>query len=385
MRVGLLFGAIILSTAFGSLHAFSVLALPLQNVFDATRTSISFGYALAIFALTTAVYVAPFVMRRLSPAVMAVACSGGAFAGLVLAGSGLGVVPFLTGYGLMFGFANGIAYSLFLERAVSALSQQKGFALGLVTAAYGGGAALFAPVLGWTTAAYSVFATLILLAVAILICGFIAAFLFSGSAFAAAEGERLAPAPQRGVLLMWTLYFLASLGGLMTIGHAAPLLESDYPGTTQASFAVLLVALGNIAGSIGGGLWAQHSPRRYALALPILVSSIAIAVLMVARDEAVALSALCAVGLGYGGLIAAVPVVVLGIVGASGFAAAFGRIFSAWGAAGLTGPTIAGLLFDRLGTYAMPLAFALIAALAALGLALQLFERDSRDEGSFPR
>jgi OFA family oxalate/formate antiporter-like MFS transporter len=370
VKFGLLVGAIIISIAFGSLHAFSVLALPLQNAFGTARASVSLGYALAILALTGAVYVAPLIMRRMSPAVMAVLCAVGAAAGLVLAGSGLGLVSFLAGFGVIFGFANGLAYSLFLDRAAAAMAQQKGFAIGLVTATYGGGAALFAPLLGLTTASASVFAALMLLGLAVFLAGLLASYLFIGSGFAIADRITTPETPQRWMLVTWSVYFCGVFGGLMIIGHAAPLLQSKFSGTTLSTLAVMLVAIGNVAGSIGGGLWAQYTSPRQALALPVMIGMFAMALLLLAHSQALALAGLAVVGIAYGGLIAAVPVVILTCAGPRGFAYAFGRIFSAWGLAGLVGPPLAGLLFDYSGTYDSALLLAFFMSIISLALAL---------------
>ena len=71
-------------------------------------------------------------------------------------------------------------------------------------------------------------------------------------------------------------------------------------------------------------------------------------------------------GMAYGALIAAVPVVIRNGIGAAGFADAFGRVFTAWGAAGLAGPLLAGALFDLRQGYDLAIAIAALSALAAL-------------------
>jgi len=377
MKTGQLFGAIILSIAFGSLHAFSVLALPLENAYGASRAWVSAGYALAILSLTGAVYVAPFYMRRLSPSALALLCGVGAGAGLVLAGSGLGLATYLAGFGVIFGFSNGLAYSLFLDRAADAATQHKGFVIGLVTATYGGGAALFAPILVTLAAASTVFVALISLALVVLACGLVAAFLFGGARFNVSDAEEACETPRDWLRAMWALYFSGVLGGLMIIAHAAPLLEARHAGTAMASFAVMLIALGNVVGSIGGGWWAQSVSPTRALALPLVLGSFGAALLLGSHNEAYALAALGVVGLAYGGLIAAIPVVVMRHAGPQGFAHAFARIFSAWGLAGLAGPILAGVLFDRSGSYDNPLLIAIVMSCIALGLLVPISRRSS--------
>ena len=71
--------------------------------------------------------------------------------------------------------------------------------------------------------------------------------------------------------------------------------------------------------------------------------------------------------LAYGAIIAVYPAVVRDRYGPDGYPAAYGRVFTAWGVAGLIGPLGAGTLFDATGGYRLPL---LLAALAAVASAL---------------
>lgn len=377
MKTRLLAGALMLSIVFGSLHAFSVLILPLQHALGGTRAQMSWAYALAIVALTVAVYAAPYLRRRQTPAAMAATATVLAATGLMLAGFGHRLWPLLAGYGLLFGFANGMAYSLFLDRAAVALPGRKGFAIGLVTATYGGGAALFAPLLSMIVAAATVSAALLMLAGAILAFGLAASLLFAGSPFASTQTDVAARPSPRWLAVMWAVYFCGVLGGLMLIGHAAPLVEGQAGGTALAAAAVMLVAAGNIGGSIGGGLWAQHSSARAALLLPIAIAIIALTTMMATTHATLTLTALTLIGLAYGGLIAVIPVIVLTSAGADGFGYAFGRIFSAWGLAGLMGPPLAGWMFDLSESYANALMLAVVLALIALITTIFLLPRQS--------
>jgi MFS transporter, OFA family, oxalate/formate antiporter len=369
MKVALFAGAVIQSVVFGSLHAFSVLVLPLQVAFETTRARVSLGYALAVGALTVGVYCSRYAMRHLSPAALAAVGSMGAAVGLGLAASGMGLVPLLVGYGLVFGFANGLIYSLFLDRAAQALPTSRGISMGLVTATYAGGAALFAPLLGTIQAHSSVFAALALLALTVLLCGLFAAYLFSGSKFESPpQGDAAPHLPVGWLVIMWAVYLFGVSGGLMTLGHAAPLMTTRFPGSALAPLAVMLVAGGNILGSVGGGLWAQKSPAKRALAAPVGLCAVSLAALLFSSDPRTALLAIFAIGAAYGGLIAAVPIVIVRVLGSHGFAKAFGVIFSAWGLAGLLGPSIAGLVFDHNGSYNFALLLALFSSLIGLAL-----------------
>jgi OFA family oxalate/formate antiporter-like MFS transporter len=135
-----------------------------------------------------------------------------------------------------------------------------------------------------------------------------------------------------------------------------------------------LNAVGNVLGSLLGGLLVDRLGLRRALAVPLGVLTVSLYLVASAVDPKVALAGLCACGMAYGALIAVVPLVLRSRFGAARFNKTFGVVFTAWGSAGLLGPFLGGLLFDQTGSY--ELALALAAGSAATALALL---------GGFPR
>lgn len=109
--------------------------------------------------------------------------------------------------------------------------------------------------------------------------------------------------------------------------------------------------------------------RRLVVALPMA----SMAALMVAGlapgpgGGVVTLAMVGVVALAYGAVIAVYPAVIHDRFGADGYPSAYGRMFTAWGAAGLVGPVGAGLLFEGAGTYRLPI---LLAAATAAGSGL---------------
>ena len=111
--------------------------------------------------------------------------------------------------------------------------------------------------------------------------------------------------------------------------------------------------------------------RRLLVLLPLL-SAATLTVLAAAPLPALAIGGLAVVGFAYGAVIAVYPVATSVYVGQDLAAKAYGRVFLAWGLAGLLAPWTAGALFDARGDYSLALALAagcgLLSALVATRL-----------------
>jgi OFA family oxalate/formate antiporter-like MFS transporter len=83
------------------------------------------------------------------------------------------------------------------------------------------------------------------------------------------------------------------------------------------------------------------------------------------------------VGTAYGATIAIFPFAVRARVGADAYPHVYGRIFTAWGMAGLAGPVTAGWLFDLNTSYRLPLILAALAALLAALATSQLHRQEA--------
>ena len=103
-----LLAAAMVSTVLGSIHAFSILLVPLETLFVATRSAVSLTYSFALVSLSIAVLLGHLFYGRVSPATFLMATCSLAAVGAVVAGmaSSLWVVWF--GYGVLFGVANGL-------------------------------------------------------------------------------------------------------------------------------------------------------------------------------------------------------------------------------------------------------------------------------------
>ena len=360
-------GASVLSAILGSVHAFSVFLVPLEATFGVSRTYSSLTYSIALLALTFAVFVGPRIYGRWSPGVIVTAaCLLGAVGAAVAAITPVFLGVWL-GYGILFGLANGLGYGFGLQLAAHANPGREGIAMGVVTAAYALGAVLasflFASavaVSGFGLAMAGLAASLL---VALPVC--IVLLESGGAKFTLPEDPTLSTLySARMIARIWVGYGAGVAAGLMVIGHAAGIATATgYQGASW--LAPVVLAICNLAGSLVLGLSLDRFPRVPFLILLPVATAIGVAGLTLGGD-AFLLPLLGIVGFAYGGTIAAYPAAIIKYFGAAHSPSVYGRVFTAWGAAGLAAPWLAGWLFDWQGDYRAALLVA--AGFAALSV-----------------
>lgn len=361
---GVLIAASLLAAVLGSVHAFSVFLSPLEARFGQSRGMVSLTYSLALVVLTLAVlwgyrWYARWPAGRFVTGI----CMLGAVGALVAA-----MAPTLTlvwlGYSVLFGCANGLGYGFGLQIAAQANPEREGLAMGIVTAAYALGAvlspALFSAAV--STGGYRA-AMLGLMAVLVLTGPVSGGIMYLSRAAFTSAGRRHNPrtVPAITLLLFWLGYGAGVATGLMAIGHAAGI--SAVLGFKGADWvAPVVIAICNLAGSlIAGQLADRIAPLRLLIGLPLL-SAGAACVLALSAGPSQLLLLLGLIGFAYGGIIAAYPAAIAKIFGVGDGPRIYGRVFTAWGMAGLLAPWLAGSLFDLTGAYQLALLVA-----AALG------------------
>ena len=375
-----LLAASLVSAVLGSIHAFSVFIEPLEEMFAASRSSVSLTYSFALAALTIAVLIGPRVFSRWPAAlflfvVCVLAALGALFASI--AGSLPGV---WVGYSLIFGAANGLGYGYGLQISAQANPGGEGLAMGIVTAAYALGAALSPLVFGFALETQGFGAAMIVLAIALLVVGILSAALLRKDdiRFSAEPSDGSAGvAPVFDQVFLWLGYFGGVMAGLMVIGHAAGIAAAVKPGMAAWS-APAVISVCNLCGSLVGGRLADKWPPGLLLASFALATSVTLVGITATETTGGLLIGLGSVGFFYGGTIASYPAAIAKRFGMQHSAKVYGRVFTAWGCAGLSGPWLAGYLFDWQGEYQPALYVAASIALMSVVAVTILFHRVCR-------
>ncbi len=363
----------------GSVHAFSVFVVPLESLLNLPRSEISLIYSLALVSITVSVLFGYRIYSLVASWWLILSACFIAAAGLYIASIMTGWWVLFVGYSLLFGISNGIGYGYTLQLVGREMPEIKGFAMGAVTAAYAVGSIVFAKIFALRIATSSVSAAFISLAIGLVICGVIAALIMriTGASYSVEKNAQDQPKPSidhRRVARYWLAYMCSVFAGLMAIGHAAGIAISKNASIEVSTLSAMMIGIGSASGGFLAGWLVDRWPAKWFLVgLPIL-SAIALVVTSVVEQATTVVALLTLVGFSYGSVIAIYPVVISNDFAEMG-ARIYGRIFTAWGFAGLVAPWTAGLIFDWKAGYDLALivaaATAVVSALVAASIKLK--------------
>ena len=364
--------AMLLTSLLGSLHAFSIFIEPLEDALTADRGAVSAIYSVALVSLTIAVLFGHRVYNITSPWLFCVSVCVIAALGLMSAAGTPSLLRLWLGFGLVFGAANGLGYGFALQLVAQALPARKGFAMGAVTATYAVGAMMSAAIFAALVKQGGVGHALTRLSEALVIAALVvgAALWFANAQFRAEPKSKHnlnVGALGRLQTMLWAGYGLACAAGLMAIGHAAGIMGAAGGTAQDIVLGATLIGFGNALGGFVAGFIADRCSPRWLLVILALISAAALVMLAYAIGPALALASLATIGFAYGATIAIYPYAVSHYCGVLQAPRIYGRVFTAWGIAGLLSPSLAGIVFDSVGGY-KPALFA--AATAAIGSAI---------------
>ena len=372
---------LLITFCMGSIHAFSALIENIELQINAGRMASSLIYSTGLVSVTVAVFFGHTIYRKLSPSIIIVLIAALPLIGVLITNSN-SWIGWVVGYGFFFGFASGLGYGFSLYAVSSITSSKKlGIALGSITASYAFGAVIFSmlyPLL------FSYFDLNVgyLIGVAILstlvIIGLILFRIANKSLVKETKPIKKNPSLKAKIIKLWTIFFLGVFSGLMTIGHAVPIINASGGSSTIAITAISLMAFGSGIASIYAGWLADRFGCKRPILGIIIINSLALLSLLVFTSINLLLILLVLIASLYGALIAIYPTLVNQIFGPDYSTWAYGRIFTSWGFSGLVSPSLAGWLFDQYNNYNSSLLIAFILSIIA-GLLIWNLKYDVND------
>jgi OFA family oxalate/formate antiporter-like MFS transporter len=384
-------GGVLMTLALGTLYAWSVFVAPLEKEFGWKRaqTSAVFTFAAVVFA--AALLLAGRLQDRFGP--FWIALAGGLLFSLSFflfsLTSSLYGLYFI--YGVLGGIGTGFGYGVVVPVMAKWFPDRTGLAIGLALAGFGSGSAVFGsfanlvlfPRFGWRNSC-------VILGAIFFVMTMTAASLLKNPAASRSPANHVPPfhmatgarqyTPSEVLqtptfYLLWLGFGLGSTAGLMVISQLIPFANSQ--GVSSAALATLGLVVGaggNVCGRVLSGWLSDLFGRLNVLRIVLGISAAAMPALYWAGANLALLYVLIfAVYFGYGAQASVIPATSTDFWGARHAGSNYGSIFTAWGFAGILGPTIGGVLFDRYRNYGA--AFYAAAGLATVALICVLAAR----------
>jgi OFA family oxalate/formate antiporter-like MFS transporter len=379
-----------MNLALGTLYGWSVFVAPLEKQFGWKRadTSMVFTIAVIVFALTFVV--AGRIQDKIGP----LYCS---LAGGILVSLGFYLCAYTTSltylficFGVIGGLGNGFGYATPIPVMAKWFPDKRGLAVGLAVGGYGAGSAIFGPLSQLKLIPnYGLPATFQILGAIFFVMTMAGALLLKNPpAGYRPAGWSPAATSKHGVAsrefspgemlrtptfyLMWVGYALGCSAGLMVISQLVPFAKSVGIAAAALSTMTLVVgAFGNASGRILSGWMSDKLGRINVLRTMIGISAIAMPALYAVGNNVGALYvAVFVVYWCYGTQLSVNGAAASDLWGTRNAGINYGLLFTAWGVAGIIGPRIGGVLFDRYHDYKA--AFYTAAVLAAVALLCEL-------------
>jgi MFS transporter, OFA family, oxalate/formate antiporter len=392
-------GGLSMNLALGSLYAWSVFVAPLEKEFGWRRadTSQVFTWAVVVFAISF--ILAGRLQDKLGP--FWVSMTGGLLVsvGFFLCAFTSSLTYLIVCFGLLGGIGNGFGYATPIPVMAKWFPDRRGLAVGLAVGGYGGGSAIFGPLAnlklipayGWRT-------TFEILGVIFFVMTMIGSFLLKNPPVGyKPAGWTPAPASKSAATtyefkpgevvatptfyFMWIAYALGASAGLMVISQLVPFAKSQ--GVSSAALATMglfVGAIGNASGRILSGWISDALGRLNVLRLMIAISAVAMPVLYAVGANVTLLYVLVfAVYWCYGTQLSVNASTTSDFWGTKNAGINYGLLFTAWGVAGIIGPRIGGVLFDKYKNYRA--AFYTAAVLAVIALVCEFLAKRPRVPG----
>lgn len=384
-----LFGALLMTLALGTLYAWSVFVTPLENEFGWRRTQTSVVFTLAVVTFASSLLLAGKLQDRFGPFWIAVTGSVMISLSFFLFAHTHSLHFLFFSYGVLGGIGNGFGYSTVVPVMAKWFPDRIGLATGLALAGYGGGSAIFGslanlvffPRFGWRVSC-------MLLGGIFLVMTIAGALLLKNpetkrpspaakSTFTS-SGQYFAPAQvlkTSSFYLLWLGFGLGSTAGIMVISQLIPFAKNQGIASAMlATLGLVVGAGGNVSGRILSGWLSDLMGRLNTLRIVLAMSTAAMPALYWVGKHVVEFYALIfIVYFCYGTQASVNASTVSDFWGTRNAGTNYGLLFTAWGFAGVLGPTIGGVLFDKYRNYGA--AFDAAAALSATALLCVLLAR----------
>ncbi len=362
LRYFSVFASFLIMSCLGGIYAWSIFVpmMKAQLGFSTAQTQLLIGFTLATFALTMTF--SGKLERRFGPMPLCIFSGLALFLSYFLGSlSGEHFWLFFFAFSLLAGLSTGLGYVCALVVPARLFPNQKGLAVGLSVAGFGGGAIFLSYLIAYLQSnekaislhhlffyISGLYATIFLVATPLM--------RYPGSGN---KSEKIglfsigfSMRDPRYRLLFFGM-FAGSFAGLLVLGIVKPMLLSFGMSEAQSTFGISIIALGNMSGRFFWGAVADRLGPVFCILSAFSILSLSVLLLSFIPTGAFSvLSLLGLIGLSYGAFFVLFPMLTSRIYGLEKLGSVYPFVFLAYGFAGISGPYAAGYIFDLSQSYA---------------------------------
>ncbi len=358
---------VLMQVALGAVYAWSVFRIPLSRAHGWTVSQVTVAFELAILVLGFAAFAGGLWMRHTGPRPVAMLAAALYGLGTAMAGMSHSLAMLYIAYGVIGGAGLGLGYIVPVATLVKWFPDKRGMITGIAVAGFGAGALITAPIAERLIASVGVSTTFVILGIAYFIIILLAAMVMKNPpegyappgfqpSSARGSGAQEFTLPQAlGAWQwygLWLTLFLNTTAGIAIISQASPMAQEI--SHVNAAAAAGMVGIISIANGAGRFLWAWFSDaigRKTVFLSMFLLQSIAFFLLShVSGFVPLAILAFIVL-LCYGGGFGTMPAFAADYFGPKDIGSIYGLMLTAWGVAGVVGPTLVAHVRQATGEY----------------------------------
>ena len=374
---------------FSAAYSFAAFFTAFQGEFAASRGDVALVFSAAAFVWFLSGAPAGMLADRYGARRMA-------FAGVLCLAAALGLASMAGSVGMLYatysigiGLGVGLVYVPSVGAVQPWFSANRAAASGLAVAGIGAGN-IAGPLLAtWWIALYGWRGAYLALSLFILVLGLAAAALLRtkpSQADRPATGLGLREALRTPAF--WLLYaslVFSCVGTFVPLVHLMPYAVDLGYSEAQGVALVSLIGLGSLLGRFTVGPFADRLGRQASCALMFAgLGAMLLVWWLVSAYWLLALFALV-FGVCYGGYVALMPTLVMDRYGPRAVSGIIGFLYTGAGVGTLLGPWLAGLAYDALGAYDLPIVAGALAAFLAAGCVVVLIQSEKTLQAAHSR
>ena len=356
--------------SIGSVYAWSVLTRPIMKEMGFSLAETTWTFSLAILFLGfSAGFLGSFV-EKIGPkksGLIAMAFFGTGMLGTAYAIAAQSLTLLYLFYGVIGGIGLGVGYITPVSTLVKYFPDHRGFATGLAIMGFGFAALIAGPIMQYLTATVGLVNNFLILGcVYMLIMGASSLYLkppvlkdSMGKVTHIQQGVTANEALKTWQFAsLWWIFFVNITCGIGLLAVASPMAQEVVGmDAAQAASMVGIIGLLNGGGRILWSTLSDYLGRGFTYMLFFALEIGAFALLSGTHDALVFQLLVLLIISCYGGGFSCMPAYLSDLFGTRELSAIHGRVLTAWGVAGVVGPTLVSLLRERTQGYTTILLF----------------------------